>query len=124
MKYRKEAILGLACAALVLVGLYAIFASSISALENRQAYVYEGIRQRPRPAAFCKEMSDDRMACTTNAQRLCRCQFYSDQQDTEMQMLQEEIARRVDEERAVAEAAVKRAQEQAEEAERERATEE
>ena len=105
MKYRKEAILGLAGAALVLVGLYAIFASSISALENRQAYVYEVIRQRPVPAEFCKEMSDDRMACTTNAQRQCRCQFYSDQQDSEMQMLQEEIARRLDAERKAKDAA-------------------
>ncbi len=83
---------------------------AISNLENGQAYTFEVIRQRPVMPDFCKALSGDKMACTTNAQRLCRCTFYKDQQDTEYQMLIEEIARRLDVEtaeqaRAVAEAA-------------------
>lgn len=84
------------------------FDGRISTLENGQAYTFEIIRQRPVSAEFCKELSDDKMACTTNAQRLCRCTFSPDQQDIEQRMMREEIARRLDEEKAAAAAAAEK----------------
>lgn len=105
MKDWKEVIVVPVVAGAILAGMFVVFDSRISDLENGQSYVFEVIRQRPVPAEFCKALSDGRMACTTNAQRLCRCQFFADQQDTEMQMLQEEIARRLDAERKAEKAA-------------------
>ncbi len=99
MKYRDQGIVGLVVVAAMLGGMYGVLDSRIAGVENRQAYVFEIVRQRPVSTDFCKGLSDDRMTCAINAQRLCRCVFSPDQQDIEQKMMREEIARRLDEER-------------------------
>lgn len=94
----------------------------LSNVENRLTYVLEIVRKRPVPSSYCEALSDDLMVCKTNVQRLCQCSFLPDDQDMELQMMREEINRRLDEEKAAIEKARAKAAE--DEAEREKAAEE
>ncbi len=89
--------------------------------ENQLTYVLEIVRKRPVPSDYCEALSDDLMVCKTNVQRLCQCSFLPDDQDMELQMMREEINRRLDEEKAAIEKARAKAAE--DEAEQEKAAE-
>ena len=97
-------------------------AARLTHAENRLTYVLEIVRKRPVPSDYCEALSDDLMICKTNVQRVCQCSFLPDDQDMELQMMREEINRRLDEEKAAIEKA--RANAVEDEAEQEKAAEE
>ena len=79
--------------------------SRVVTLERDRDFVFEVIRKRPVSPDYCRGLSDNRRACTTDQNRICGCRFYVDQQDVEFQMLTKLIAEQLDAEQKAQRAA-------------------
>lgn len=102
MKTDKRLILEVAGVVFVAVVLWSMN-DRVTTLERHRDYMFEVVRERAVSKEWCEDLTDDRLLCTINASRVCRCRFFADEQDAEFKLLQEEIARRLDAEQAAAE---------------------